>query len=122
MFGLRRALVLAGVESQLMSLWNVADVATRDLMVAYYTRVTNGEGRAEALRNVQLEMLSGSEYEHPFNWASFIQSGNWEPLDARRARESTPAPSNPAASGAAMPSSQPVCSIAVPTNVTAIPT
>ena len=59
-YGLRRALVLAGVESQVMSLWQVSDEATRDLMVAYYQRLQAGEGRTEALRQVQLSLLRGS--------------------------------------------------------------
>src|SRR5206468_2188882 len=60
-YGLRRALVLAGSESQVMSLWQVSDAATRDLMVAYYKRLQAGEGRTEALRQVQLEMLSSQQ-------------------------------------------------------------
>ena len=44
-YGLRRALVLAGAESQVMSLWQVSDAATRDLMVAYYKGMKNGAGR-----------------------------------------------------------------------------
>jgi CHAT domain-containing protein len=79
-YGLRRALVLAGVESQVMSLWQVSDEATRDLMVAYYQRLRAGEGRTEALRQVQLSMLHGPTWQHPFFWASFIQSGDWRPL------------------------------------------
>ncbi|MCA1563650.1 MAG: CHAT domain-containing protein, partial [Acidobacteria bacterium] len=83
--GLRRALVLAGSQSQVMSLWQVSDVATRDLMVSYYTRLRAGEGRTEALRQVQLAMLGGQErgprdYRHPFYWASFIPSGDWRSL------------------------------------------
>jgi CHAT domain-containing protein/tetratricopeptide (TPR) repeat protein len=38
-YGLRRALVLAGSESQVMSLWKVDDEATRTLMADYYRRV-----------------------------------------------------------------------------------
>lgn len=80
-YGLRRALVLAGAESQVMSLWQVDDAATRDLMVAYYRRLQAGEGRTEALRAVQLEMLRGRmPRTHPFFWASFIQSGDWKPV------------------------------------------
>ncbi len=56
-YGLRRALVLAGSESQVMSLWQVSDAATRDLMAAYYKRLQDGEGRTEALRQVQLMMI-----------------------------------------------------------------
>jgi CHAT domain-containing protein len=35
-FGLRRALVLARAESQVTTLWQVDDAATRDLMVDFY--------------------------------------------------------------------------------------
>lgn len=99
-YGLRRALVLAGAESQVMSLWKVDDAATRDLMVAYYKRLQAGEWRAIALRQVQLEMLKGGQLSqtrqgrellpqykregvrrnHPYFWASFIQSGGWRGL------------------------------------------
>ena len=43
-YGLRRALVMAGAESQVMSLWQVSDDATRALMTDYYTRLKAGEG------------------------------------------------------------------------------
>lgn len=80
-YGLRRALVLAGAESQVMSLWKVADDATRDLMVAYYRRLLAGEGRAETLRQAQLEIMARPGWSHPFFWASFIPVGEWGPLD-----------------------------------------
>lgn len=83
-YGLRRALVLAGAESQLMSLWKVDDTVTRDLMVDYYTHISAGEGRTEALRAVQLQMLRSNntrrDRRHPYYWASFIQSGDWRPM------------------------------------------
>jgi len=102
-YGLRRALVLAGSGAQVMSLWQVDDASTRDLMTAYYKRLRAGEGRGDALRGVQLEMLKGgtaqeasaaqrglgselgagskpSDRSHPFYWAAFIQSGDWRPV------------------------------------------
>jgi CHAT domain-containing protein len=79
-YGLRRALVLAGSESQVMTLWPVADRSTEELMVAYYRRLHTGEGRSEALRRVQLKMLEAKKHAHPFFWAAFIQSGDWAPL------------------------------------------
>jgi CHAT domain-containing protein/Tfp pilus assembly protein PilF len=79
-YGLRRALVLAGVESQVMSLWQVSDEATRDLMVGYYERLQRGAGRAEALREVQLAMLQHPTWSHPFFWAGFIHLGDWRKL------------------------------------------
>jgi CHAT domain-containing protein len=82
--GLRRALVLAGSESQMMSLWPVSDKGTRELMIEYYRRLKAGEGRSEALRRVQLKMLVSENRNHPFYWASFIQSGEWANLDGKR--------------------------------------
>ncbi|MFM6570621.1 MAG: tetratricopeptide repeat protein [Microcystis panniformis] len=79
-YGLRRALVIAGSESQLISLSKVSDDATKDLMVAYYGRLQKGEGRSEALRQIQLGMLKSENYQHPFYWASFIISGDWTPM------------------------------------------
>jgi CHAT domain-containing protein/Tfp pilus assembly protein PilF len=79
-YGLRRALVIAGSESQLISLWKVSDSATKDLMIAYYQRLKNGEGRSEALRQTQLAMLKSKDQNHPFYWASFIPSGDSSPM------------------------------------------
>ena len=80
LYGLRRSLVLAGSESQVMSLWQVSDYVTRRLMKAYYAGLKQGLGRGEALRRVKLDMLRQRGMEHPFYWASFIQSGKWTGL------------------------------------------
>ncbi|HKO61847.1 MAG TPA: tetratricopeptide repeat protein [Pyrinomonadaceae bacterium] len=79
-YGLRRALVIAGAESQITTLWQVDDLATRDLMIDFYGRLQNGEGRSEALRNAQASMLKTTNRNHPYYWASFIQLGDWRPL------------------------------------------
>jgi len=79
-YGMRRALVLAGAESQILSLWKVNDEATRDLIVAYYTRLLHGGGRTEALREAQIAMATTGTRAHPYFWASFIASGDWRSL------------------------------------------
>lgn len=82
-YGLRRAFVMAGAESQLMSLWKVDDEGTADLMAQYYNRLLAGAGRSESLRQVQLAFLqTGGVQQHPYYWASFLFSGNWHPLPA----------------------------------------
>jgi CHAT domain-containing protein/tetratricopeptide (TPR) repeat protein len=83
-YGLRRALVLAGSETQVMSLWPVRDYATQRLMKAYYAGLKQGQGRGEALRNVKLTTMRQRGTEHPFYWAGFIQSGKWTELDDKR--------------------------------------
>jgi CHAT domain-containing protein/Tfp pilus assembly protein PilF len=79
-YGLRRALALAGAQTQLTSLWKVADDATRHLMVDYYRYLLQGAGRAAALRKTQRSMLADPALAHPYYWASFIPIGNWNPL------------------------------------------
>jgi CHAT domain-containing protein/Tfp pilus assembly protein PilF len=83
-YGLRRALVLAGSESQVMSLWPVSDEATLGLMAGYYQGLQQGHGRSTALRQVQLRMLRSRDRRHPFYWAGFIQSGEWANLQGKR--------------------------------------
>jgi CHAT domain-containing protein len=67
-----------------MSLWSVLDNKTGSLMAGYYRRLLRGEGRGEALRQIQLEMLRGAKLRHPHYWASFIQAGEWANLDGQR--------------------------------------
>jgi len=83
-YGLRRAFVLAGAESLVMSLWPASDYTTRKLMTDYYKNLKKGLGRGEALREVQLDMLKHNKHLHPFYWANFIQSGEWANLDGQR--------------------------------------
>ena len=73
-FGLRRAFVLAGAKTLVMSLWKVPDRQTQELMVDFYRRVLEGQPRAEALRQAQLAMKS--KYPNPYYWGAFICQGN----------------------------------------------
>jgi CHAT domain-containing protein len=79
-YGLRRALALAGAESQVVSLWNVSDSSARALMRAFYGELARGTGRAEALRRAKLQMLRQPKFAHPYYWAAFIPAGKWTPL------------------------------------------
>ena len=80
-YGLRRTFAIAGAQSQLMSLWQVDDAGTSELMQLYYENLmVNKQGRSEALRNAQLEMMNTGTYAHPYYWSSFIFSGDWRPL------------------------------------------
>jgi CHAT domain-containing protein len=79
-FGLRRAFTVAGGETLVMSLWQVEDSATQQLMSEFYVRLARGEGRIEALRQASLTLMRDPEHRHPFFWASFIASGEPGPL------------------------------------------
>ncbi len=90
-YGLRRVLTLAGAESQIMTLWEVGDVATRDLMTAFYRHLTDGFSAADALRSAQLEMVKGTRWSKPRFWAPFVAAGQTETpiFTAARARDVT---------------------------------
>jgi CHAT domain-containing protein/tetratricopeptide (TPR) repeat protein len=77
-FGLRRAFMLAGARTLVMSLWKVPDEQTQELMVDFYQRLQAGEGRAEALRQTQLAMKA--KYPDPYFWGAFICQGDPAPL------------------------------------------
>jgi hypothetical protein len=79
-YALRRSLVIAGAESQFVNLWTTDHRAATKLTTAYYERLLAGEGRSEALRSVQLEMLRSESRSHPFYWASFISIGARGPI------------------------------------------
>jgi CHAT domain-containing protein/Tfp pilus assembly protein PilF len=83
-YGLRRSIFLAGAETLVMSLWPVSDAITNDLMTSYYRGLKAGMGRGDALRQVQLSLITRKGREHPFYWASFIQAGDWASLEGGR--------------------------------------
>jgi len=89
-YGMRRALALAGAESQVVSLWRVNDAATTELMRRFYGELAQGTGRAEALRRAKLGLLEHPQFAHPYYWAAFILAGDWAPLDQELRREKAP--------------------------------
>jgi CHAT domain-containing protein len=86
--GLNRAFLFTGTPSVIASLWNVDDKATSVLMERFYTQLRNGLGKAEALRQAQLEVRA--EYPHPYYWAAFVLSGNGGPVQSTASNEKTP--------------------------------
>jgi len=80
-YGLRRAFVVAGAETVVMSLWKVNDETTRALMEAYYSNLLAGQGRATALREAMRELRRTQP--HPHYWAPFIAMGRDSPLRLR---------------------------------------
>ncbi|MGO9690881.1 MAG: CHAT domain-containing tetratricopeptide repeat protein [Syntrophobacteraceae bacterium] len=73
--GLTRAVMYAGSPSAVVSLWNVDDEGTRDLMVRFYENmIRKGIGTAESLRQAKKEMLK-TKYDNPFFWSAFVMYG-----------------------------------------------
>ena len=75
--GLTRGFLYAGADSVVVSLWNVSDTATAELMRAFYTNLNRGLPRGEALRQAKLKMVRARnlEWTHPYFWAPFVLVG-----------------------------------------------
>jgi CHAT domain-containing protein len=68
----------AGAARVVVSLWNVSDRATAELMVKFYRRIlVRGERPAAALRAAQVEMWRDKRWEAPYYWAAFTMQGEW---------------------------------------------
>ena len=70
-FGLQRGFKNAGVHTLLMSLRNVNDKATMEMMVQFYRSLMAGQTPNQALRSAQ-QYLRKNGYDNPEYWASFI--------------------------------------------------
>ena len=69
-----RAFLYAGADSVLISLWNVNDASTAELMKWVYLNLARGIPRDEALRAAKLQLMRGpqSTWRHPYYWAPFV--------------------------------------------------
>jgi CHAT domain-containing protein/Tfp pilus assembly protein PilF len=74
--GLTRAFLYAGASSVAVSLWQVSDRSTADLMISFYERMETVPGKAEALRRAKLKAIESGRDAHPFHWAPFILVGS----------------------------------------------
>jgi CHAT domain-containing protein len=72
-YGLQRALMVAGAQNLIMSLWKVNDEATMKLMQLFYSNWTAGEDVYQSLQKAQIQMMK--EHEEPYYWGGFIMIG-----------------------------------------------
>lgn len=73
-FGLQRGFKKAGVNTILMSLWEVDDEATSLLMTSFYKALAKGLSKADALKAAQkaVKNYKAKDFSSPYYWAAFI--------------------------------------------------
>ena len=67
------AFIEAGAQSVVSTLWELEDHSTAQLMIDFYQHLGRGEGKAEALRQAQLDLLKSGD--PPYFWAGFELDG-----------------------------------------------
>jgi CHAT domain-containing protein len=76
--GLTRGFMYAGAKRVVVSLWNVNDSATAELMTKFYQQMLEkGVNPVAALRAAQLEMMKTQAWKAPYYWAAFVVQGEY---------------------------------------------
>jgi CHAT domain-containing protein len=74
--GLTRGFMYAGAARVLVSLWDVNDEATADLMPRFYAAMlVNRLKPAAALRVAQISIWREKRWQAPYYWAAFVLQG-----------------------------------------------
>jgi CHAT domain-containing protein len=76
--GLTRGFMYAGTPRVLVSLWQVDDQATAEMMTRFYKLVLEKKlPPVQALREAQLQMQNETEWKSPYYWSAFVLQGEW---------------------------------------------
>lgn len=77
LIGLTRAFMHAGAARVLVSLWDVSDEATAELITRFYARLLGSEkvSPVAALRAAQISMAADKRWSSPYYWAGFTLQG-----------------------------------------------
>ena len=78
--GMRRAFQEAGAKSIVMSLWQVPDRETKNLMIKFYKKLYEGKSKIESIHEASLEVMRSIKEKkgttHPFYWGGFMLLGD----------------------------------------------
>jgi CHAT domain-containing protein len=81
LIGLAQGFMYAGARSLLVSLWQVPDRATAELMTHFYEYMLDPDAPdapAAALRKAQLTLAEDRRWRHPYYWGAFVVLGDWQ--------------------------------------------
>jgi len=83
---LARSFMYAGASSMVVTLWEVNDYATAQIMKAFYSNLSNGMTKSEALQQAKLNFMKNASGigQHPAFWSPFVLIGNDVPIQILR--------------------------------------
>ncbi len=77
MLSLDNSFFAVGARRLLVSLWDVDDKVTAELMLRFYRKhLTEKKNISDALREAKLEIMLDKRWKSPYYWAAFTLRGN----------------------------------------------
>ena len=74
LYGLKRALLRAGAQNIITSLWKVDDDATMQFMTSFYTQLATSKNLPDAFQQAMLQLKE--KYPQPYYWGAFVLTQN----------------------------------------------
>jgi len=82
MMSLARGFIYAGCPSIVMTLWQVADKSSSELMTSFYGYLKKGQSKQEAMRHAKMDYLESADdlTSNPYFWSGFVVLGDSSPI------------------------------------------
>lgn len=74
----------AGCPSLVMSLWEIDEKTSAQIIESFYENLSDGKAKNEALRLAKLEYLMNAkgELKNPYYWSGLVMFGNTDPIES----------------------------------------
>jgi len=82
MMSLARGFIYAGCPSIIMTLWQVTDKSSSELMTSFYKYLKKGKSKQEAMRLAKVDYLEKADdlTSNPYFWSGFVVLGDGSPI------------------------------------------
>ncbi len=82
MMSLARGFIYAGCPSIIMTLWQVTDKSSSELMTSFYKYLKRGKSKQEAMRLAKIDYLESADdlTSNPYFWSGFVVLGDGSPI------------------------------------------
>jgi len=82
MMSMARGFIYAGCPSIVMTLWQVSDQSSSELMGSFYKYLKKGKNKKSALRQAKMDYIQSADKlkSNPYFWSAFMMVGDNSPL------------------------------------------
>jgi len=82
MMSLARGFIYAGCPSIIMTLWQVSDQSSSELMTSFYKYLKKGKSKQESMRLSKIDYINASDdlTSNPYFWSGIVVLGDGSPI------------------------------------------